>query len=99
MALQLMYDLSWVNVVVLEFVVVTEGLVDEVEGECDVTEGSNSNANFWGNSFSLTLNYLLVPFVILVEKADQDIHWGQMYMGVHGLLKEFTLRPTQTQQV
>ena len=46
MALQLMYDLSWVNVVVLEFVVVTEGLVDEVEGECDVTEGSNSNANF-----------------------------------------------------
>ena len=46
MALQLMYDLPWVNVVVLEFVVVTEGLVDEVDCECDVMEGRNGNANF-----------------------------------------------------
>ena len=55
MALQLMYNLLWINAVVYEFVAMTEGLVDEVEGECDVTDGRDGIANFSGNSFSLTV--------------------------------------------
>ena len=38
--------LPWVNVGVHEFVVVTEGLVDEVEGEWDIMDGRGGIANF-----------------------------------------------------
>ena len=48
-------SLPWFNVGLHEFVVVTERLVDEIEGEWDAMDGRGGIANFSHNSFSLTV--------------------------------------------
>ena len=80
-----------------EFVVAIEGLVDEVEGEWDTTNGRDGITNFSDNSFSLTVELFTCSICDIGGKSWPGYTLGSDVRKVHALLKESTPSPTQTQ--